>query len=335
MGYDEERILNEARNLQDEARQLRSTLERQERKNEELMRERNRQLEDQLYSIRREAAQQEERAQEREARAREREFEAWIRNSYETRVTPEIANQCWTAASNGKWDLVKMALEKAPELIHMTGNIHTGGKFADRTATLLHLAAMKISDIRVLDYLTEKISVSSSDDRGDLPLYYAACYNPRAAVLEYLIKKYVQAQGCPLVNIILRGPKGGRYCNILLFEAVRNDNSLEVIQCLVSHGASAETKLKEGTTLLHCVQDAKVAEYLISQGADVNAKDKDGHTPLDKAFYGPAENVIRRHGGRKCMGGRIKDFLEFCLACLILLAMLAGGAGVIYWLFFR
>ena len=329
MGYDEERILHEAQQLRTEARNLQSALERQERKNEELMRERNRQLEDQLYSIRREAAQQEERAQEREARAREREFEAWIRNSYETRVTPEIANQCWTAASNRKWDLVKMALEKAPELIH------AGGKFADRTATLLHLAAAYDSDIRVLDYLTAKISILSSDDQGDLPLNYAVRHNSHAAVLEYLIKKYVQAQGCPLVNIILRGPKGGRYCNILLFEAVRNDNSLEVIQCLVSHGASAETKLKEGTTLLHCVQDAKVAEYLISQGADVNAKDKDGHTPLDKAFYGPAENVIRRHGGRKCMSGRIKDFLEFCLACLILLAMLAGGAGGIYWLFFR
>ena len=334
MGYNEDRILDEARKLQNETHNLRYALERQERENKELIEEQNRQLQDQLASIRWEAEQKErereEREQEREARAREREFEAWIRNSHETLVTPEIAYQCWIAACNGKWNLVMMALEKAPELFRITGDFTARNGINYTNANLLHLSAASVSDIKVLDFLATKISISTQTDRGSPPLQVAVRSNPHAAVLEYLIKKDIRDEGgLPLAEYTLN--EGGRFCDLLLFNAVSTNNSLEVIQCLVAHGANVRARVNE-TTMLHYVLDEKVAEYLIAQGADVNAEDKDGYTPLERVSS-PIRPIIRKHGGRISEKTRLKENRDTAMGFSIIGCSVVLMAGVAYWLY--
>ncbi|EAX97972.1 hypothetical protein TVAG_017440 [Trichomonas vaginalis G3] len=70
--------------------------------------------------------------------------------------------------------------------------------------------------------------------------------------------------------------------NIGLIYAV-NFNLYSIIDVLVSHGASLDTKDDDDVTLLHRAatwNSKETAQLLISHGADVNAKMKNGETPL-------------------------------------------------------
>ena len=61
---------------------------------------------------------------------------------------------------------------------------------------------------------------------------------------------------------------------------------VEVVQCLVKHGADPTAQDKDGWTPLHSVSQegqVEVAQFLIKHGADVTAQDKDLRTPLHSA----------------------------------------------------
>ena len=68
--------------------------------------------------------------------------------------------------------------------------------------------------------------------------------------------------------------------------AVRYNNNVEVIKCLIEYGADVRAVTEEGGTLLHLValnNELSVVKYVLSLGLDINSTDKDGWTPLQWA----------------------------------------------------
>jgi ankyrin repeat protein len=59
---------------------------------------------------------------------------------------------------------------------------------------------------------------------------------------------------------------------------------VDVIKCLVDHGAKINAKDNEGQTSLHYTTSCghrSASCYLLSNGADATSLDNDGNTPLD------------------------------------------------------
>jgi ankyrin repeat protein len=80
-----------------------------------------------------------------------------------------------------------------------------------------------------------------------------------------------------------------------------SNNSLEVIQYLISVGADVNARNKFGKTPLHYtakkdwseVRQWSEVQYLISAGADVHAKDDDGNIPLDYVRSVEVKRILR------------------------------------------
>ena len=81
------------------------------------------------------------------------------------------------------------------------------------------------------------------------------------------------------------------------------NNSLAVIELLISSGADLEAKGYNGWTPLHFAamdNRLEVAELLISSGAEVNAKSNGGFTPLRYAtvnYHQEMKELLKSHGG--------------------------------------
>lgn len=75
---------------------------------------------------------------------------------------------------------------------------------------------------------------------------------------------------------------------------VTGEDSLEIIDLLIDHGADVNARNKYGgTALMGAVWNIKVVETLLRHGADVNAKDNDGWTPLEQALLRGCPEVIQ------------------------------------------
>ena len=72
-----------------------------------------------------------------------------------------------------------------------------------------------------------------------------------------------------------------------MHEAALENENVEVLKFLVSHGADIHAKNGYGNTPLHAAavsnMNVEVAKFLVDSGADMDAKDNYGNTPLDLA----------------------------------------------------
>jgi len=80
--------------------------------------------------------------------------------------------------------------------------------------------------------------------------------------------------------------------NESLFEAIRQDKSVEEIKVLIEKGADVNAKGRRGLTPLMYAKTAEQTKLLIDTGADVNAKNKYGLIPLMYAKTAEQEALL-------------------------------------------
>jgi ankyrin repeat protein len=83
-----------------------------------------------------------------------------------------------------------------------------------------------------------------------------------------------------------------------LHEAVKHDQSLEIVQALLEAGADATVEDKDGRNPLHLAAGSEswdapeVVDELIEAGADATAQDEDGRNPLHFAAGSKSSKVL-------------------------------------------
>ena len=162
--------------------------------------------------------------------------------------------------------------------------------------------------------------LSSRDDRGITPLYYAAL-NGRTEVVKYLIERGADVNETlsnrmsPLhvaaskyKEIVLLLVNNGADVNLNSYDdssplhSAAYSGNIEIAEILLNKGAKINTPDNEGETPLSEAVFGKhkaMVELLLQRGADVNAKNRDGWTPLHRASMHYPDDIatlLESHG---------------------------------------
>ena len=158
------------------------------------------------------------------------------------------------------------------------------------------------------------------DDWGNTPLHVCACEGNLGLLWQLLIRAgpeewqtlmtVVDKDDCTPLNraarnghlevvqcLLAHGASAtaiNKYGNTPLHWAARSGH-LEVVQCLLAHGASATAINKHGNTPLHWATDSgrlEVVQYLLAHGASAAAVNHYGSTPLHCAGYHDHLDII-------------------------------------------
>lgn len=207
-----------------------------------------------------------------------------------------------------KTDLVRVTLQKKPELSPYSGNLNSDLLIAAREGdeskarsllkqganvnardkngdTALMLAALTSEDLAtVKTLLAGGAEVDAKDKEGDTALIYAASNHHKADILEALLDKGA--------NINHQNDAG--YTALIM--AAVSDYRFANLKALLTRGANLEARNKYGETALLKANDADnnidMVKALLDKGANISVTDKDGNTPLMKAAqYGRLEFV--------------------------------------------
>jgi len=132
--------------------------------------------------------------------------------------------------------------------------------------------AVRVGSIDILKELVQAgVNLKSRDENGYTPLMYAV-KRKSLAIINFLLSKGV--------DINERDNEG---FNALMHAIAPPNNSMDVIQCLVDHGADFNASgVQQLSPLLLAARnnDFGVARYLVGKGAEINAKDSSGYNSL-------------------------------------------------------
>ena len=133
--------------------------------------------------------------------------------------------------------------------------------------------------------------VNAKDDKGRVPLYWAA-FNGNKDMAELLLSKRAAVNA--------RDDDGWTP----LFSAAYNGDK-DMAELLLAHGADVNAKCRwGGTPLLTATEKGKreAAKLLLAHGADVNAMNQKGETPMHLAVNAKLNDMVellRQHGGHE------------------------------------
>ena len=205
-------------------------------------------------------------------------FAAWLwilegHYSYKQPQQPEVV-PLYHAATSGYFALVQNLISRCPEDLNATGN----------AGTLLH-AASGNGHAKIVELLLEHfVDVDVRNSRNETPLHLAAGHGSlevtrKLVELNADINSRDDLGKTPLYRVV-----SGRH----------GDSGLDVVKFLLAHGADADTRDKDDSTLLHlasyggCVG---IAQLLLENGANIHEQDKNGQTPLHQSLYRVTDDV--------------------------------------------
>ena len=181
-------------------------------------------------------------------------------------------------------------VRKRLQEVFRKGNIKS-----DSIVKLLTVAKKRLYKKLCSFLISKGIEHIEGDDKGQLIPFalwlgseeYLTTLLPQAKVVKALLTKAIDLKATDgegwraLYNFIKRGKKefadivaGSKFSNAALLSAVEAGNSHEVRISLLM-GADVNTKVKQGTTVLHLAVQAgnkEVIEQLLASGADIHAK---------------------------------------------------------------
>jgi ankyrin repeat protein len=175
------------------------------------------------------------------------------------------------AAINGHEDVTELLLANKAEV-----NVHDAAALGD-----LHKLKALIQANPAL--------VSSKDDMGATPLYWAA-WAGRMDAAKFLLSNEAE---------INARNKGGQ----TPLTGAAGQGRMEVVQWLLANGAEVDARTNNGSTPLFgatWMNHKDVAELLLANKADVNARNSEGETPLTLAIRARSGNLVallRQYGG--------------------------------------
>ena len=199
-------------------------------------------------------------------------FAAWLwmrdgRYTYGPLQQPK-AVPLYRVVEFGYFSLVHYLIAKCPEDLNAKGD----------AGTLLHAASgeghAKIVDL-LLGYFVD-VDIRNANNRT--PLHLAAI---RGSV--EISRRLVERNA----DINARDNQG----ETPLYRVVSSrhgDEGLDVVRFLLAHGADADVRGKDDSTLLHAASSsgsARTAQLLLKHGANIHAQNKKGRTPLHEAVF--------------------------------------------------
>jgi len=218
----------------------------------------------------------------------------------DTRSRGPIGAPLHFATELGDLDMIEMLISNGADV-----NLIDGDK-----RTPLHIATEKHNLPAVEVLLTARPNVNSGDGSGQTPLRIAA-KDGCSAIAQSLLRHGAKVDW----NVLQAAIRGGhsqvfeellsqgwdvisRDIEALFFMAVRK-GQLEIVRCLLNHGAPVNLEQKHGETALHCAaarDHIPVAELLISHGASVNCRNTHGDTPLHLVKSAGMAELLCSHG---------------------------------------
>ena len=208
-------------------------------------------------------------------------FAAWLwmldgRYSYGQPQQPQQQKvvPLYHVAESGYFALVQHLISRCPEDLNATGN----------AGTLLHAASWR-GHAKIVELLLEHfVDVDVRNSSNGTPLHLAAARGS-LEVTRKLVERNADInsrddQGMtPLYKVV-----SGRH----------GDSGSDVVKFLLAHGADADTRDKDDSTLLHlasyggCVG---IAQLLLENGANIHAQNKNGWTPLHQSLLAVTDDV--------------------------------------------
>lgn len=201
-----------------------------------------------------------------------------------------------SAASRGILNNMKLLLKNGADLQEVGGEAllsaanstkkrETGGIWANRSG----VSEEKIYET-VLFLLENGVDVNVRNDIGKTPLYLAA-QKGYSIVVRALLER-----GAEVNAIIDEGSREGRWTALMIAlqrtsGMPTNEESLEIVNTLLTKGADVNAKAYDGKTVLMLatiMRDRKIVQALLEAGAQVKDKDNQGRTAallaLDKSM---------------------------------------------------
>lgn len=153
------------------------------------------------------------------------------------------------------------------------------------TPLMVAITNQRIEIVKLL--LDNKADVNAKDSFGRTALIYAV----NGKSYEYVTGAETHTTTSPSVEIVKLLIDRGADVNFvepttgmnMLFVAVYNNKTPEILKMLIAKGVDVKAKDKKGKTVLMAAADSgmvDMAKILIDSGADLNAKDQAGYTAL-------------------------------------------------------
>lgn len=181
------------------------------------------------------------------------------------------------------FELCNQPIERAERLKQIELELRLGILSGDSDMSPLYAAALKgdhaeVKNLLSLQNATEEVNRATKS--GWVPLHVAAVRADCAMIIALL------AAGAS------KNPVGSDGSTPLHWAAGLRDGGAAVRLLLASGAKPSEKGVSCGSTPLHLVQAADVAEALIAGGADLEARDKKGQTPLYNAVFNVFPDVV-------------------------------------------